>query len=81
MSRSDVEEGCVLLPILFIVLIVKCALVLVAYGFAIMMCCFCGFYMPFIIIVAIIKNDSDLILNSLFCWFVLAQEFSKRLFK
>ncbi len=81
MSKFDIEDGCVTFPILFIVLIIKCALVLVAYGFAIMMCCTFVLCLPLVIIGAIIENNSEMILRALFGWFDLAQEFSNRLFK
>lgn len=81
MSRFDVEDGCITLPILLIIFIIKCALVLAVYGLAIMMFCASIFGLPLIIIVAIFKNDSEMIMLSLFGWFALAQEFKNRIFK
>ena len=79
MSRRN--DGCLTLPILLVILIIKCALALAAYALAAMMCFCTLFYLPLIIIVAIFKGDSELIFRSLFMWFALAQEFVDYIFK
>ncbi len=78
MSRHN--DGCIFVPIVLIWYLLKLAIAIAAYALA-GIATFCTLlYLPFILLVALFKRDSDVIFQSIAMWFMMAHEFVKKLF-